>query len=86
MAHTLIERFTNVHGVSWLRIHAYGVEGFAFCSNAIHPDADEIREGQGQITCPDCIEVIKLCKGIDDKDLVPEYTNELFNKRFERDY
>ncbi len=86
MVHILIERFTNVHGISWLRTHGFGVEGFAFCSTAIHPDADGINEGQGQITCPDCIEVIKACKGIDDKDLAPEYTNELFNRRFERDH
>ena len=85
MASILLERFTNLHGKSWVRAHGSGVEGFAFCSNAIHSDLDNVGEGIGQITCPDCIAVIEACQSIEAKDLAPEYNNELFHRRFERD-
>ena len=85
MASILLERFTNIHGTSWVRAHGSGVESFAFCSNAIHQDLENVSQAIGQITCPDCIAVIEACKAIESKDLAPEYGNELFNRRFERD-
>lgn len=84
MAKILLERFTNRQGISWVRAHGYGVEGFAFCSSGIHPDIEDISESMGQITCPDCIAVIETCKAVEDKDLAPEYKNEMFHRRFER--
>lgn len=85
MAHTLVERVTNKNGTTWLRAHGYGIEGFAFCSTAIHPETVAINESQGQITCPDCIAVIAACKAIDAQDLAPEYQNELFHRRLDKD-
>lgn len=84
MAHTLLERITNKNGKTWIRAHGYGVEGFAFCSTAIHPDAVGVGESQGQITSPDCIAVIQACKAIDEHDLAPEYQNELFHRRLDK--
>lgn len=85
MASILLERFTNIYGKSWVRSHGPGVEGAAFCRGEIFPGADNVTEGIGQITCPDCIAVIEACKEICSDDLAPEYNNELFHKRFERD-
>jgi hypothetical protein len=85
VAHTLLERITNKHGTTWLRAHGYGIEGFALCSTAVHPDVDGVTKGQDQITCPDCIWVVEACKAIDDHDLAPEYQNGLFSRRFEKD-
>jgi hypothetical protein len=85
MARILLERFTNIYGKSWVRSHGSGVEGAAFCSGEIHSDADNVTDGLGQITCPDCIAFIEACKAISNDDLAPEYENELFNRRFERD-
>jgi hypothetical protein len=82
MANILIERFTNLHGTSWVRAHGIGFECFALCSSAIHPDVDGVEEGIGHITCQDCIAVIQACKDIPDTDLAPEYDNELFHRRF----
>ncbi len=85
MASILLERFTNIHGKAWVRSHASGVEGSAFCNDAIHPGLENVSEGSGQITCPDCIAVIEACKAIQSGDLAPENDNELFHRRFERD-
>ena len=85
MAHTLLERVNNVNGTKWIRAHGYGLEGFAFCSTAIHPGVHGITESQGQITCPDCIAVIEACKAIEANDLAPEYQNDLFHRRFDKD-
>lgn len=85
MADTFLERFVNHQGTSWVRAHGMGVEGFAFCSMELQPDADGIAEGKGQITCPDCIAVIKACKSVADSDLAPEYDNDLFHRRFGKD-
>jgi hypothetical protein len=85
MASILLERFTNIHGESWVRSHGSGVEGGAFCSSEIHPGMENVTEGLGQITCPDCVAVIEACKAISNDDLTPEYDNELFHKRFGRD-
>ena len=74
------EKVTNIHGVKWVRTHAVGVEGEALCFGN-YEDPPEVEEGIGQITCVDCIEIIKLCKSIKQSDLAPEYENELFNKR-----
>lgn len=84
MAHILFERVINLHGIAWVRAHGYGIEGFALCGTAVHPGIENVTEGEGQITCPDCIEVIEACKAIAASDLAPEYNNELFYKRFER--
>ena len=83
MAKILLERFTNLHGTAWVRSHGIGSECFALCSSEIHPDADGINEGVGQITCPDCIAVVQACREIPDADLAPEYNNELFNRRLD---
>jgi len=85
MASILLERFTNIYGKPWVRSHGSGVEGAAFCNIELHPSAENITEGLGQITCPDCIAVIQACKRISTDDLAPEYDNELFHRRLERD-
>ncbi len=82
MAQILLERVTNLHGKAWVRAHGSGVEGSAFCSYEIHPGTENVTEGTGQITCPDCIAVIEACKAVPEADLAPEYGNELFNRRF----
>ena len=82
MAQILLERVTNPHGKSWIRTHGTGVEGSAFCSRTIHPDAEGIRLGLGQISCPDCIAVIQCGKAVSDEDITPEYYSELFKQRF----
>lgn len=84
MAHILLERVTNLHGTAWVRAHGYGIEGFAFCSNAIYPGVENVTEGEGRITRPNCIAVIQACKAISASDLAPEYNNELFQNRFEQ--
>jgi hypothetical protein len=84
MAEVLFEKFRNLHGVAWIRTHGTDPECFALCSYAIHPDAEGVSLGVGQITCPDCVEVIKRCKEVLDQDLAPEYGNDLFLKRVRR--
>jgi hypothetical protein len=84
MAKVLFEKVVNPHGVTWIR--SYGIDGehFALCSQALYPGVENITEGEGQITCPDCVNVIQLCKEIDSDDLAPEYNNELFHRRLTR--
>lgn len=81
MAEVLFEKFRNLHGIAWIRTHGTNHEYFALCSTAIHPEVEGISIGTGEITCPDCVEVIKRCKDISESDLAPEYANDLFLKR-----
>lgn len=70
----------GMYGAHYHRtFYQYVWHGFAFCGNAIHPDVGGISESQSQITCPDCIQVIKACIGINDEDLALEYDSELFH-------
>ncbi len=80
MTEILLER-VSIKGRNWVRTHATDTEGVALCSNSIHEEDESVELGEGKVTCPDCIEVIKKCKGIPDSDLQPEYNNELFWKR-----
>lgn len=80
MTETLIERL-SIKGRHWIRTHAIDTEGFALCSKYITPETQNVELGVGNITCPDCIEIIKKCKSIPDADIKPEYENELFWKR-----
>ena len=80
MTEILIER-VSVKERNWVRTHATDTEGFALCSSAVHEEIEAVELGEGNVTCPDCIEVIKKCKGICDLDLQPEYENKLFWKR-----
>lgn len=81
MADILIEKVTNRNGVSWIRTHAAEVEFLALCNHNIHSESENVRIGEGAITCPDCIEVIRKVHCIQESDLQPEYNNELFSKR-----
>jgi hypothetical protein len=76
----IIER-VRINDRSWVRTHATDTETFALCTTALHPEIENVELGEGKVTCPDCIEVIKKCKSIPDSDLQPEYENELFWKR-----
>ena len=80
MTEILIER-VSTKGRNWVRTHATDTEGFALCSQALHEEIEKIEIGEGKVTCPDCIEIVKKCKGIPGSDLQPEYDNELFWKR-----
>ncbi|WP_444943063.1 hypothetical protein ACJJIK_13625 [Microbulbifer sp. ZKSA006] len=80
MTEILLER-VSIKGRNWVRTHATDTEGFALCSKAIHEEIEAVELGEGKVTCPDCIEIIKKCKGIPDADQQPEYDNELFWKR-----
>lgn len=84
MTQVLFEKVVNPHGITWIRSHGINREHFSLCSNALYPGVEDITEGEGQVTCPDCVDVIQRCKAIDDNDLAPEYENELFNRRFDR--
>jgi hypothetical protein len=84
MARVLFERVTNNQGTSWRRSHGTDRELFALCSHALHPDAEGVSEGTGEITCPDCIDIIRRCKAIPDSELAPEYENALFHRRLDR--
>lgn len=84
MAEILKEQFRNRHDNAWVRTHGVDLEGSALCSYEINPDAENVEVGIGQITCPDCIEVIKICHKIDLTELMPEYENELLAKRFNK--
>lgn len=66
---------------AWVRTHATDTEAFALCSKAIHPELSEVELGEGKVTCPDCIEIIRRCKLIPDSDEQPEYESQLFWKR-----
>lgn len=79
MAKILKEKVTNLNGVKWLRTHALDTEGNALCFNSEY--SPEMEEGIGQITCVDCVSLIQHCQSIPKSDLMPEYKNELFNKR-----
>ena len=80
MTEILIER-VRIKDRSWVRTHATDTEAFALCTKELHPEIETIELGEGKVTCPDCIEIIKKCKGIPDSDQQPEYDNELFWKR-----
>jgi hypothetical protein len=82
---TLTEKVVNVHGVSWLRTHGTTHELLALCSSTLHPDADGVSLSHGQITCPDCVEIIRRSKAIAESNLAPEYGNELFLRRVSKD-
>ena len=84
MAEVLFEKVTNPAGVTWIRSHAINSEHFAICTHALYPGVENISEGAGEITCPDCVDVIQRCKAISDDDLAPEYKNELFHRRLDR--
>jgi len=81
MAEVLFERFRNQYGAAWVRTHGTDPEAFALCSHAIHPEVEGVSLGVGQITCPDCVEIIRRCKEIHDDDLTPEYRNEMLSRR-----
>lgn len=80
MTDILLER-VSIKERNWVRTHATDTEGSAICSNAIHEEMEAVELGESKVTCPDCIETIKKCKGISDTDLQPEYDNELLWKR-----
>ena len=84
MAEILKEQVRNRNDIAWLRTHGVDPEGSALCSHAINPDSDNVEESIGQITCPDCIEVIKICHKVSVNDLAPEYENTLHSKRFDK--
>jgi hypothetical protein len=79
MAKILKEKVENISGVKWLRTHAVDSEGNTLCFNPEYEP--ELEEGIGQITCVDCVEIIKICKTIEPNDLTPEHGNEMFHKR-----
>jgi hypothetical protein len=76
----IIER-VRIKDRSWVRTHATDTEKFSLCSTALYPGVENVELGEGKVTCPDCIEIIKKCKSIPDSDQQPEYENELFWKR-----
>lgn len=80
MTEILIEKLC-IKGRNWIRTHATDTEGFALCSKALYEEIETVELNEGKVTCPDCIEIIKKCKGIPDSDQQPEYENELFWKR-----
>jgi hypothetical protein len=84
MTRVLFQKVVNPQGITWIRSHGIDHEYFALCSTAFYPRVDDITEGEGQITCPDCVDVVQRCKAISDTDLAPEYQNELFHRRFSR--
>lgn len=79
MANILKEKVTNINGVKWLRTHAVHTEGNALCFNQEY--VPEMEEGIGEISCVDCVSLIENFQEIPKSDLMPEYKNELFNKR-----
>ena len=80
MARILKETVENSSGTKWVRTHALGTEDDALCFYSTEHEP-EMKEGIGEITCIDCIEIIKICKAINSDDLMPEYENEMFMKR-----
>ncbi|MBU2870532.1 hypothetical protein [Colwellia sp. E2M01] len=79
MAKTLIEKVVNRNGVKWIRTHAVDSEGSALCFNSDYEH--EFEDSLGEISCVDCVEIIKLCHSIDVNDLAPEHDNQMFMKR-----
>ena len=79
MAEILKEKVENCNGVKWMRTHAIDFEGNALCFNPEYQP--ELEKSIVQITCVDCVEIIKICKSIEPTDLMPEYENEMFHKR-----
>jgi len=84
MVETLRQRVTNKKGVTWVRIHATDTEFSALCSD-INDETEGVTVSEGEITCPDCIEIVKRCKSIKEEHLKPEYNNQLFWKRHNKD-
>lgn len=84
MAIILVERFVNRAGIAWVRTHATDNELFALCSRELHPEIKDVEEGSGQVTCPDCVEIVRRCHEVDQSDLAPEYDNELLAKKWDR--
>lgn len=84
MAETLMERIVNRNGVAWIRTHATNCELNALCSSTIHADTEEIELSTGEITCPDCIEIVKRCQSIRAFELAPEYENEFLARKLDR--
>jgi hypothetical protein len=84
VAEILKERFVNINGLAWIRTHATDTELNALCSNVINTDTDEVEQSTGQITCPDCIEIIKKCHSISTTELAPEYESEFLARKFKK--
>ncbi|MFI8981162.1 hypothetical protein [Ectopseudomonas khazarica] len=84
MAEILKERIVNRTGLAWVRTHATDTELNALCSNAIDVDSDDVEQSTGQITCPDCIEIIKKCHSISPTELMPEYESEFLARKWEK--
>jgi len=73
----LKEKYTNINGLAWIRTHGVDHEGTALCSIEVNEEIENIEVGIGQITCPNCIEVVKVCHSISPNDFAPEYENQL---------
>lgn len=80
----LVERFINRAGLAWVRTHATDTEMNALCSRALHPSVERVEEGVGQVTCPDCVEIVKRCHELIPSDLAPEYESLLLARKLDR--
>ena len=80
MTEIIIER-VSIKGRNWVRTHATDTECSALCTKFLEDEIEPVELGEGKITCPDCIEIIKKCKAIPDTDQQPEYENEFFLRR-----
>ena len=83
MGETLKEIFTNRNDVTWIRTHATDTELSALC-RPLNVESDGVTVSSGDITCPDCIGIIKRCQSIKEENLKPEYENQLFWKRLDK--
>lgn len=84
MAEVLKERFLNKNGVAWVRTHATDTEQNALCTYSLNSETEGVELGVGQITCPDCIALIKKCHLVSESEMAPEYENEFLSRKFEK--
>lgn len=84
MAIILVERFIKRAGQAWVRTHATDTEMNALCSRALHPGIERVEEGVGQVTCPDCVDIVRRCHELAPSDLAPEYENQFLARKLDR--
>ena len=86
MTEILKERLTDAKGISWIKTHATDTEYNALCRSDLNENKDNVSISEGDVTCPDCIDIIKKCHSIKAHELMPEYENEFQVRKWsERD-
>ncbi|TLU65299.1 hypothetical protein FE810_08385 [Thalassotalea litorea] len=70
MARILKELFLYTADESHQTNHAADKDGYAICSENIHLDDEFVYLATGAITCSECAEIIRVCKGIQNSEIL----------------